>query len=156
MADNAQGNAPQQIFEIKNIYLKDASFESPDAPQVFMRHMRQFQPAITVDLDTEAQQVADNVYDVELRITTTVKLGDEVAYLVEVKQGGIFGIAGYDETQLGQLLGAYCPTVIFPYAREVISDLVVKGGFPQLLLAPVNFDALYMQKLQQAQQGGAQ
>ncbi len=153
MADNAQGNAPQQIFEIQRIYLKDASFESPGAPQVFTR---QFQPTVTVDLDTDAQQVADNVYDVELRITTTVKLGDEVAYLVEVKQAGIFGIAGYDEAQLGQLLGAYCPTVIFPYAREAISDLAVKGGFPQLLLAPVNFDALYMQKLQQAQQGGAQ
>ncbi len=152
MADNAQGGAPQQVFEIQRIYLKDASFESPAAPQVFTR---QFQPTVTVDLDSDSRQVADNVYDVELRITATVKLGEEVAYLVEVKQAGIFGIAGYDEQQLGQLLGAFCPTVIFPYAREAISDLVVKGGFPQLLLAPVNFDALYMQKLQQAQQGGA-
>jgi preprotein translocase subunit SecB len=91
------------------------------------------------------------MYEVSLTLTVTVKIADSTAYLVEVNQSGIFSIAGFTEQEMGPMLGSFCPNVLFPYAREVISDLVNKGGFPQLILAPVNFDALYMQHLQQAQ-----
>jgi preprotein translocase subunit SecB len=92
------------------------------------------------------------MFEVALNITVTVKLGETTAYLVEVTQAGIFTVAGFSDQEMGPMMGSFCPNILFPYAREVISDLVSKGGFPQLILAPVNFDALYMQHLQQAQQ----
>ena len=92
------------------------------------------------------------MFEVSLTITATVKIADNVAYLVEINQAGIFSIGGFSEQEMGPMLGSFCPNILFPYAREVISDLVIKGGFPQLILAPVNFDALYMQHLQQSQQ----
>jgi preprotein translocase subunit SecB len=92
------------------------------------------------------------MFEVALTITVTVKIGDTTAYLVEINQAGIFTIAGFNEQEMGPMLGSFCPNILFPYAREAISDLVNKGGFPQLILAPVNFDALYMQHVQQNQQ----
>ena len=92
------------------------------------------------------------MFEVALTVTVTVKTGDTTAYLVEATQAGIFSLAGFSDEEMGPMLGSFCPNILFPYVREVISDLVAKGGFPQLLLAPVNFDALYAQHIQQAQQ----
>ena len=137
----------QQQFAIQKIYLKDASFESPNAPGVFQDG--EWKPEINVQLNTEARPVAENINEVTLTVTVTAKQASKTAFLVEVKQSGLFQMAGFAEDQMGGMLGAYCPEVLFPYAREAISDLIGKGGFPQLLLAPVNFNALFMQHQQQ-------
>jgi len=139
-------NDPEQVFEIQRVYLKDASFESPASPAIFTR---EFKPETNVELNAGNKKLADNIYEVVLNITVTVKVEEDVAYLVEIKQAGIFSAAGYKDEQLGHLLGSFCPNLLYPFAREAISDLVVKGGFPQMLLAPINFDALYNQHLQE-------
>lgn len=133
-------------FSIEKVYLKDVSFEAPAAPAVFTEA---WAPEINMELNSRANSIDENVYDVEITITVTAKNNDKVAFLVEVKQCGVFSIVGMDDATLDGMLGSFCPNILFPYAREAISDLVGKGGFPQLLLAPVNFDALYAQHLQQ-------
>ncbi len=137
-------------FAIQKIYVKDVSFETPHSPAVFTEEWR---PDVNMNLSSEAEPLAEHVYEVSLAVTVTVKTGDKTAFLVEVHQAGIFNIRGFGQEELGQMLGSYCPNVLFPYAREAVSDLVVRGGFPQLVLAPVNFDAVYAQHL--AQQGAA-
>lgn len=144
----------QQQFAIQKIYLKDASLESPNAPVIFQEG--QWQPEVNVQINTEAKATTDNQHEVILTITVTAKQSGKTAFLVEVKQAGLFLLTGFPKEQMGGMIGAYCPEVLFPFAREAISELVAKGGFPQLLLAPVNFNALYMQhQQQQAQQAGA-
>ncbi|MBD9359246.1 protein-export chaperone SecB [Methylomonas fluvii] len=138
----------EKQFAIQKIYTKDISFETPNAPKIFTQ---KWEPALDLNLGTHVQHIENSIYEVSLTLTVTVKIADTTAYLVEVNQSGIFSIAGFSEQEMGPMLGSFCPNVLFPYAREVISDLVNKGGFPQLILAPVNFDALYMQHLQQAQ-----
>ncbi|WP_198246844.1 protein-export chaperone SecB [methane-oxidizing endosymbiont of Gigantopelta aegis] len=150
MAENTTNEEKQ--FSIQKIYTKDISFETPNAPQIFTG---QWEPAVDFNLSTHAEPLEDSMYDVNLTITVTVKTNDQTAYLVEVKQAGIFSLAGFSEQEMGPMLASFCPNILFPYAREVVSDLVTKGGFPQLLLAPVNFDALYQQHLQQAQKQAA-
>jgi preprotein translocase subunit SecB len=103
-------------------------------------------------MGTHVEPLENSLYEVLLTVTITVKSSDTTAYLVEVKQAGIFSLAGFTEQEMGPMLGSYCPNILFPYARETVSDIVARGGFPQMLLAPVNFDALYAQHLQQAQQ----
>ena len=132
-------------FSIEKIYLKDVSFESPAAPAVFTDD---WSPEINMDLNSSGKSIDNNVFEVELSITVTAKNKDKTGFLVEIKQCGIFSISGMDEANLNGMLGSFCPNILFPYAREAISDLVSKGGFPQLLLAPVNFDAIYAQHLQ--------
>lgn len=145
----AEINAPsEKQFAIQKIYTKDISFETPNAPKIFTQ---KWEPALDLNLGTHVEPIENSMYEVSLTLTVTVKVGDSTAYLVEVNQSGIFLIAGFTEQEMGPMLGSFCPNILFPYAREVISDLVNKGGFPQLILAPVNFDALYMQHLQQAQ-----
>ena len=136
-----------QQFAIQKIYLKDVSFESPNAPQAFMSG--DWQPQINVQINSSNQQVADDTYEVVLDITVTAKQDDKTAFLAEVKQAGIFTIAGFSQENMGGMVGAFCPETLFPFAREAVSELVSKGGFPQLLLAPVNFNALYAQQAQQ-------
>ncbi len=144
----------QQQFAIQKIYVRDVSFESPNAPAVFTG---EWQPEVNLDLNTQADPLEEGVFHVDLALTVTVKNQDKTAFLVEVHQCGIFNISGFDDQQMGHMLGSYCPNILFPYAREAISDLVTKGGFPPLLLAPVNFDALYAQHLaQQQQQAGGE
>lgn len=149
---NAQGQQTQgatdKHFAIQRIYVKDLSFESPRAPQVFSEDWR---PDVDVNLNSQARFVAREVFEVELAVTVTVKVGEDAAFLVEVHQAGVFQLSGFAEPELNHVLGSYCPNILFPYAREVISDLVTKGGFPQFLLAPVNFDALYAQHVQAQQ-----
>lgn len=144
--DNAQQNQGQ--FAIQRIYCKDISFETPNSPLIFQE---QWQPQAELNIDTNSVDLGDGVYDVTLAITATVKVGDKVAFLVEVNQSGIFTATGIPEEQLGPMLGAFCPNILFPYARETISDLSNRGGFPPLLLSPVNFDALYAQRMQHQQ-----
>ncbi len=151
MADTeteTQGNGqdPAQQFAIQKIYVKDLSFESPNAPGVFTSD---FKPQVNVELNTNGQSIGENVYEVVLSITVTVKQDESTAYLVEVQQAGIFNIQGMPEDQLAGMLAVFCPSIIFPYAREAISDVVNRGGFPQLLLAPVDFNAMYAQHLEQ-------
>jgi len=145
----AQGEQPQQQFALQKIYLKDLSFETPNSPAIFTE---QWEPSINVELQTAGSEVGENVHDVVLTVTVTAKLGDKIAYLVEVQQAGVFTVAGFNEQERGHMLGSYCPGILFPYAREAISDLVAKGGFPQMLLGPVNFDAMYAEHLQRQQQ----
>ncbi len=150
MSDNNETNTEntEPHFTIEKIYLKDVSFESPMAPAVFTSD---WQPEINMELNTEGKPIDENIYEVDLALTVTAKNGGNTAFLVEVKQSGIFSISGFDQENLNGMLGSFCPNILFPYAREAISDLVVKGGFPQLLLQPVNFDALYAQSLQNAE-----
>lgn len=140
----------EREFQIQKIYLKDVSFETPNTPSIFQK---KWEPEIGLQLGNSAVTLGDNVHEIVLTVTVTAKIGEETAYLCEVKQAGIFTITGYSDQDMGAMAGSYCPNILFPYAREAISDLVVKGGFPQMLLAPVNFEALYQQHLQQAQAG---
>jgi preprotein translocase subunit SecB len=142
----------EQQFLMQKIYLKDISFETPNSPEVFME---EWKPEVNVELGSAGKAVGEGVHEVVLSVTVTAKLGDKTAYLAEVHQAGIFTVKGFPEEEAKHMLGSYCLAVLFPYAREAISDLVTKGGFPQLLLAPVNFDALYAQHLQREQQAAA-
>lgn len=136
-------------FVIQKIYLKDASFETPNTPQIFQK---EWKPEVSLQLGNSAITLDSDVHEIVITVTITAKIGEETAYLCEIKQAGIFTIKGYSEQDMGLMAGSYCPNILFPYAREAVSDLVVKGGFPQMLLAPVNFDALYQQHMQQQAQ----
>jgi preprotein translocase subunit SecB len=144
----AQNQAAGQ-FAIQKIYVKDVSFETPNSPAVFTE--TNWTPEVNVQLNSRAAPMADQMHEVVLSVTITAKLGDKIAYLVEVQQAGIFRTEGFEQQQLNHLLGSFCPNILFPYVREAISDMVTRGGFPQMLLAPVNFDALYAQHMQQQQ-----
>ncbi len=144
-----QTTAPERQFAIQKIYTKDISFETPNSPKIFTL---KWEPAVDINLGTQVANLEQNLFEVALTVTATVKCNDTVAYLAEVCQAGIFVLEGFNEQEMGPMLGSFCPNILFPYAREAISDLVTKGGFPQLLLAPVNFDALYAQHIQQLQQ----
>ena len=145
-AQHASGQ-PSGEFHIRRIYAKDISFETPNSPAVFGF---EWTPEPDINLRTEAAQIGAEDYEVTLTVTTTVKVGEHTAYLAEVQQAGIFGISGLTNNELGTVLGSYCPSVLYPYAREMVSDLVIRGGFPPFVLAPVNFEALYAH--QQAEQ----
>jgi preprotein translocase subunit SecB len=138
----------QQQFGIQKVYMKDMSFETPNSPAVFTQ---EWKPEINLQLNSSGNALADGVHEVVLSVTVTAKMGDTTAYLAEVQQAGIFNMSGFDENQTGHMLGAFCPNVLYPFAREAIADLVGKGGFPPVYLAPVNFDALYAQKLREVQ-----
>lgn len=145
MAEN-KPNQDGPMFTIQRIYVKDVSFETPHAPEIFRE---EWKPEVNVDLQTKTNRLEDTIYEVVLHLTVTVKMGERVAFLVEVHEAGIFTVKGFPQEQLSHALGSMCPNILYPYARETISDIVIRGGFPQLLLAPVNFDALYLQHLDQ-------
>ena len=144
----AQNEAQAPQFNIQRIYTKDLSFETPNSPAVFQK---EWNPEVKLDLDTRSAKLSDDTFEVVLSLTVTATNGDETAFLCEVQQAGIFSITGLTEPQLAHSLGAYCPNVLFPYARELVGNLVNRGTFPQLNLAPVNFDALFAQYVQQRQ-----
>ena len=133
-------------FGIQRIYSRDVSFESPNTPAIFQQ---EWKPQIKLDLNTRTRALSDGVYEVVLVVTVEAKLGEQVAFLVEVQQAGIFNLAGFNDEARDQMVGAYCPSLLFPYAREAIDSAVTKGSFPALMLAPVNFDVLYQQSKQQ-------
>ncbi len=151
----ANGAAPEvngPTFSVEKIYVKDVSFEVPGAPQVFAE---QGQPQLEMNLNQRVQGVADNLFEVVLHVTLTCKMGEKTIYLAEVQQSGLFGLAGFDEATLNAMLGVHCPNVLYPYARQTVSDLIQSGGFPPFLLQPINFEALYAESLRQrgSQQG---
>lgn len=148
----ATDSAPQ--FAIQRVYTKDVSFETPNSPAVFQKDWK---PEIKLDLDTRSAKLADDTYEVVLSVTVTATVEDQVAFLAEVQQAGIFTIGNLPEAQLAHTIGAFCPTTLFPYARETVASLVNRGSFPQFNLTPVNFEGLYASYVQQqaAQQAQA-
>ena len=152
--------APQQMgatFAVEKLYVKDLSFEAPNAPQVFNE---QGQPDLQMKLSQKVQRLAEAAFEVSLGITITCTLNGKTAYLAEVEQAGVFGLAGFDEQILDAMLGTQCPNILYPYATAAIGQLIVNGGFPPFPMQPINFDALYGESLRQraeqiAQQGGA-
>lgn len=140
-------SAPQNQFSIQKLYIKDVSFESPSTPDVFS--FKSWEPQIELNLNNTNKKISDGVFEVVLSVTATAKHEEKTAFLVEVHQGGIFQISGFNEQDTKYILGSQCMNILFPYAREVVSDMTTRGGFPPLLLNPVNFDALYAQAVQQ-------
>lgn len=149
MTEQNNTQQPETQFAIQRIYVKDVSFETNNVPEIFTK---QWQPEMNLELNSASQALSDEVHEVSLRVTVTVKQQEEVVYICEVTQSGIFSLIGFDEAQIRHCVGAYCPNILFPYAREVISSLVNKGTFPQLNLEPVNFEALFINYLQQQEQ----
>ena len=139
----------QPQFGIEKIYVKDLSLEIPHAPEVFLSNE---QPQVDVQLHNEGSGIGEGLYQVVLTVTVTAKLGEKTMFLVEVAQAGIFQIRNVPEADLEPLLATACPNIIFPYAREAVSGLITRAGFPPVYLAPVNFEAIYLQRLQQAQE----
>ena len=138
----------QPSFQIEKIYVKDASLEIPGAPQVFLEAQG---PQLEIQVRNESAQFADGLYEVAVTVTVTAKAGEKTLFLAEAAQAGIFSVRGVPQEDLEPLLAVACPTILYPYARETISDLVTRGGFPPVLLAPVSFEALYAQRMQQQQ-----
>lgn len=145
--DNAAVNneAVEPSFSIEKIYVKDASLEIPNAPQIFTERE---QPQIGVELGNVAQMLEEGIFEVALKVTVTSKISDKTAFLVEVTQAGIFAIRNVPEENMEMIVGITCPNILFPYAREAVSDLVVRAGFPSVLLNPINFEALFAQQKQ--------
>jgi preprotein translocase subunit SecB len=140
---------PENQFSIQKIYVKDISFESPSAPDVF--NFQNWDPKIELNLNGNNKQVGEGVYEVVLSVTATVSNQDQTAFLIEVQQAGVFAMAGFTPEDARYILGSQCMTILFPYAREIISDMTSRGGFPPLLLNPVNFDALFAKAMQEQQ-----
>ncbi len=145
MAD-ADEQTQKTHFSIQKIYVKDVSFESPDTPKAFS--FAKWEPKIELNLNNSHTSIDENLYEAVLTITATVRHQEKTAFLVEVQQAGIFAVAGFNENEEKYLLGSQCMNILFPFARETISDLTTRGGFPPLLLSPVNFDALFQQHMQ--------
>ncbi len=141
----------QPTFQIEKIYVKDLSLEIPNAPQVFLQAE---QPQLEVQINTEAAQFAEGMFEVAVSVTVTARAGERTIFLAEAVQAGIFAARKVPQSDLDQLLAIGCPTILYPYLRETVSDLVTRGGFPPVLLAPVSFEALYAQRAQQQQSGG--
>ena len=143
----SEAQQPQQAatFQIEKVYVKDLSLEIPHAPKVFLE---QTQPQLEVRIDTAADGFTEGYYEVTVSATVTARVGERTVFLAEAVQAGIFAVRNVPQQELEPLLGIACPTVIFPYLRETISDLVVRGGFPPVLLAPLSFETLYLQRQQ--------
>ena len=149
----APGNeaaADQPQFQIEKLYVKDLSLEVPNAPQVFMQMEN---PQLEIQVRNEATQFAEGLFDVTVTVTVTARAGDKTMFLAEVAQAGIFSVRGIAPEDLDPLLGIGCPTILYPYAREAVSDLVTRAGFPSVVLAPVSFEQIYMERRQQASAG---
>ena len=146
----SESSTTKQQFSIQKLYIKDSSFESPASPQSL--RFNKWDPKIDLNLTNKQTHIDADMYEAVLSVTATVSHEDTTAFLVEVHQAGLFQIGGFDEERKSYLLGSQCMNVLFPYAREVISDMSVRGGFPPLVMSPVNFDALYQQHLQKKQE----
>ena len=142
----------QPVFGIEKLYVKDLSLEVPNAPEIFLERD---QPQIEIQLNTSGRGVGEGVFEVVLTVTVTAKMGEKTVFLVEVGQAGIFRIQNVPEEQLEPLIAVACPNILFPYAREAVSDAVSRAGFQPIVLQPVNFESMYMQRLQQAEAGAA-
>jgi preprotein translocase subunit SecB len=146
IANGTATEATGPVFTVEKIYAKDVSFEVPGAPAVYNE---QTQPQLQMNLQQAVQRLNENAYEVILGINLTCVVGDKTIYVAEVKQAGVFGLSGFDAATLDGMLGVHCPTVLYPYARQLISDLIQSGGFPPFFLQPINFEALYAEGLRQ-------
>ena len=155
MTDEKTSEANKRI-SISKIYIKDFSFESPKAPDVF--RSSEWKPQTDLNLRSAHNDIdgEETLHEVVLTITVDAKDGDTTLFLVEVHQAGLFEISGYDKEEFGAIVGSFCPNILFPYAREAVATVVQKGGFPEFVLQPINFDALYMQSRQQLAQQEAE
>lgn len=140
----AEANGP--AFTVEKIYVKDVSFEVPGAPAIYSENV---QPELQLNLNQRVQRLNETAFEVVLAVTLTCKAGDKVAYVAEVQQAGVFGIAGLEPQAVDGLLGTQCPNILFPYIRQLLSDLIQAGGFPPFFLQPINFDGLYAETLRQ-------
>ena len=143
---NSEATEKMPELAIQRIYTKDVSFETPNSPSIFQA---EWKPKIKLDIDTRSAKISDNTYEVILAITVTATVENKTAFLAEVQQAGIFTIGNLPEAQLAHAIGAFCPTTLFPYARETVANLVNRGSFPQFNLSPVNFEALFASYVQQ-------
>jgi len=148
-AAKEQGAAQGPQFGLQRIYVKDLSFEAPNSPKIFLE---QWQPNLNLNLGVQVEDLGDSVHEVTLKLTVTVKIEDKTAFLIEVQQAGAFLIKDLPQEQMGPVTRVTCPNILFPYAREVVSDIATRGSFPQLLLQPINFEALYAQQIKQMQE----
>jgi preprotein translocase subunit SecB len=137
-------------LSLQKVYIKDVSFEVPGAPQIFQE---QGQPQIQLNLSQQIGALTENVYEVVLTVTVTCKLAEKTAYLAEVQQAGVFGMSGFDNQNRDAVLATYCPNVLFPYARQIVSDLIQNGGFPPFLMQPINFEALFAEQARRKAEG---
>ncbi|MES9905980.1 MAG: protein-export chaperone SecB [Sedimenticola sp.] len=153
MSEEVKNEENQPQFHLQHLYLKDVSFETPNSPHIFTQ-LGNANPETSVSFNTTVNRLEETLHEVTLTVTITTKVGDKTAYLVEVEQAGIFFLSGFSEQDMGPLTRAHCPNIIYPYIRQTVSDLIIKGGFPPLLLQPYNFEALYAQQIQQ--QAGAE
>ena len=151
MTEAAQENT-QPVFNIEKLYVKDISLEIPHAPQIFLEHDN---PQIDVQLHSQAGSVEDGVFEVVVMTTVTAKVGEKVMFLIEAKQAGIFQVRNVPAEEMEPILAVVCPNILFPYLREVVSDMAVRAGFAPVLLNPINFDMLYQQQKQQQAQAAA-
>jgi preprotein translocase subunit SecB len=153
MAENTPTNGAEQPsaqLNLQKVYVKDASFEVPSAPHIFGE---QGQPQVQLNLSQKVGNVGENVYEVILTVTVTCKVNEKTAYLAEVQQAGIFGLFGFDAQGRDTVLATYCPNVLFPYARQIVSDLIQNGGFPPFLMQPINFEALFAEQARRRADG---
>jgi preprotein translocase subunit SecB len=150
-----EAQTPEKRLSVVKIYVKDFSFESPQSPGIF--NAKEWAPSTNLNLRSSHSPVSDTLHEVVLTITVEAKEkeGDKTIFLIELQQAGAFDISGYEKDEMGVLIGSFCPGVLYPYAREAIAGIVQKGGFPEFVLQPINFDALYQQSLQQQQADAA-
>ena len=149
MAEETQTEGGKRL-SIAKIYVKDFSFESPQTPDIFKKG--EWQPQTNLNLRSSHTALDDDLHEIVLTITVDAKEGDNTIFLVELHQAGLFEVSGYEEQELGAIIGSFCPNILFPYARESIASTIQKGGFPEFVLQPINFDALYLQSQQQKAQ----
>ena len=153
MAEQKSADGSNKQLLLQKIYIKDLSFESPRAPEIFRGNVA---PQTQLNIKSSAKEVATDTQEVTLTLTVEAKDDDRTLFLVELEQAGVFLMQGYTEEERQMLVGSYCPGTLYPFAREAISDMVTRGGFPQLLLQPINFDALYAQAVQERLQGNGE
>jgi len=152
MTDENEANAQDdKQLVLQKIYLKDCSWESPNSPEMF--GSGQWDPKVQLNITTSTKSLGTELWEIVLHISIEAKQGDRAAFLCEVQQAGVVTLKGFSEPERRRVLGGYCPSLVFPYARETVSDLVGKGGFPQLLLQPLNFDALFQKHVEDTRQG---
>jgi len=147
-SEPATGASSSPVFTIERIYVKDLSLENPNSPRSFLL---QESPQVDVSLQTRGEPVGEGIFESVLTLTVTAKIGEQTIFLVEVAQAGIFQIKNVPDTDIQPILGVHCPNILFPYARENIASAITRAGYPPVHLAPINFEALYMQQMQQAQ-----
>jgi preprotein translocase subunit SecB len=139
----------QPVFTVEKLFVKDLSIEVPNAPKIYLEREA---PSVEIQMNNAANPLGDGYFEVLLTVTVTAKMGDKSAFLVEATQGGVFQVRNVPEQEMDVVLGVTCPNILYPYAREVVSDAVVRAGFPPVILSPINFEAIY----QARQQGQAQ